>query len=111
MAEQVKRFQVGMSSELYIDRIDARHPFLKSVNVFCHRYIVGTDFDSGDSLRLDIDGAQKILYAVAKTPSSTLLTIAETDLATETGDSTRQGISLTTGTSTTDIQIYIVAEM
>ena len=110
MSEVVLRYN-RESPALYVDRTNKYTPFKKSTHIFCHRYVVGTDFTSGDNLRLDIDGAQKILFAVAKTPSGTLLTIAETDLATETSDVTRQGISLTTGTSTTDIEIFVCIEV
>jgi len=108
MSEEINRIKVVEADELFADLRNAIHPFTKDVIILAHRYIVGTDFTSGNNLRLDIDGAQQILFAAAKTPSGTLLTIAETDLATETSDTTRQGLSLTFGTSTTDIEIFII---
>ena len=108
MAEEVKRIQLIGSDELYMDYRNKLHPVMKGTQILCHRYTVNTDFTSGNNLRIDIDGAQTILFAVAKTPSGTLLTIVETDLAIETSDATRQGRSLTTGTSTTDIEIFII---
>lgn len=108
MGEQVKRIEVSKSKEIYVDCRNAIFPFEKDSFILAHRYVVGTDFTSGDNLRLDLDGAQTILFAAAKTPSGTLLTIAETDLATETSDASRQGLSLTTGTSTTDIQVFVI---
>lgn len=108
MGEQVKRYRLDCD-EMLVDARNGVHPFKQGFIIYNKRYVVGTDFTSGDNLRIDIDGAQSISFAAAKTPSGTLLTIAETDLATETGDTSRQGISLTTGTSTTDIQVLIVA--
>lgn len=110
MAEQVKRFRLD-GDEIYIDTRNAVHPFKQGVIVYTKRYVVGTDFTSGDSLRIDIDGCQSVLFAVAKTPTNTLVSIVETDLATETGDTKRQGVSLTTGTSTTDLEVFIVASV
>lgn len=110
MAESVKRLRLD-GDEIYIDARNAVHPFKKGTIVYAKRYVVGTDFTSGDNLRVDIDGCQSVLFAVAKTPSGTLVTIVETDLATETGDTTRQGKSLTTGTSTTDLEVFIIASV
>lgn len=110
MSEVVFRYRLD-GDEIYIDTRNPIFPFNKSVLVYTKRYVVGTDFTSGDNIRVDVDGAQSILFAVAKTPSGTLLTIAETDLATETSDATRQGISLTTGTSTTDIEVLVIASV
>lgn len=110
MGEQVKRFRLD-GDEIYIDARNAVHPHKQGSIVYAKRYVVGTDFTSGDSLRIDLDGCQTVLFAVAKTPSGTLLTIVETDLATETSDTTRQGKSLTTGTSTTDIEVFIIASV
>jgi hypothetical protein len=110
MAEEVKRIEVDSDANM----ADVRNPIFPFRFPFfwlCKRYVVGTDFTSGDSLRIDIDGAQEIKFAVAKTPSNTFLTIAETDLATETSDATRQGKSLTTGTSTTDIQFEAIVRV
>ena len=113
MAETVIRIKTRGASELYRDDSSPRHPIVrnKGVRTLLHRYVVNTDFPSGDNLRIDIDGAQKILKAIFKTPSNTFLTCVETDLATETGDTSRQGISLTTGTSTTDVQMEVVFEV
>ncbi len=110
MAEEIKRIRVGRSNEIYRDDRNPRHPIKKGTFTFKHRYVVGTDFTSGNNLRLDLDGAQVVLFAVAKSPSNSLKTITETDLATELGvtDGSRQGRSLTLGTSTTDVQVYIV---
>lgn len=108
MAEEVKRIRVSRSDEIYRDDRNPRHPVRKGTFTICHRYIVGTDFTSGNHLRLDLDGAQVVLFATAKSPSNAFKTIVETDLATETSDNTRQGRSLTFQTSTTDIQVYIV---
>ena len=108
MAEQVKRIRVGRSNELYRDDRNPRHPVKKGTFTVIHRYVVGTDFTSGDSLRLDLDGAQVVLFALVKDTSDGNLTVVETDLATETSDGTRQGRSLTTGTSTTDIEVFVV---
>lgn len=108
MAEEIKRIRPGKSDEVYRDDRNPRHPVRKGTFTVCHRYTVGTDFTSGNNLRIDLDGAQSVLFAVAKTPSNVLLTIAETDLATETGDSSRQGRSLTLGTATSDIEVFIV---
>lgn len=110
MSEQVKRLRLD-GDEIYLDARNAVHPFRQGSIIYAKRYVVGTDFTSGDNIRLDIDGAQSILFAAAKTPSGTLLTIAETDLATETSDTARQGISLTTGTSTTDIEVLVIASV
>jgi len=109
MAEEVKRINVAEASEYYRDDSTAKFPVLKNTVTLCHRYVVGTDFTSGNNLRIDFDGAQSILFAVAKTPSNTFLTIVETDLATETGDNSRQGKALTLGTSTTDVEVFIIA--
>jgi len=108
MAETVKRIQLIGADELYADNRNPVFPIKKGTMQLVHRYVVDTDFPSGDNLRIDVDGAQKILYAMAKDPSNTFLTIAETDLATETGDTTRQGISLTTGVSAADVQIDVI---
>lgn len=108
MAETVIRIRVEGAVELFREDDSPRHPVKKATRTLLHRYVVDTDFPSGDSLRIDIDGAQSILKSVFKTPSSTFLTCAETDLATETSDTTRQGKSLTTGTSTTDVQMEVV---
>ncbi len=108
MAEEIKRIRVGRSNEIYRDDRNPQHPVKKGTFTIVHRYVVGTDFTSGNNLRLDLDGAQVVLIAIAKTPTNSFLTIVETDLATETGDTTRQGRSLTTGTSTTDIEVFVV---
>jgi len=109
MAEQVKRIRVGRSNEVFRDDRNPRHPVKKGTFTIYHRYVVGTDFDSGDSLRLDLDGAQVVLHATVKTPTNSFKTIVETDLGTEVGDTVnRQGRSLTIGTSTTDLQAHIV---
>ena len=108
MAEEIKRIRVGISSELYRDDMNARFPVIKNTQTLIHRYVVGTDFTSSNNLRIDIDGAQVILFAMVKSPSNALKTIVETDLATETSDAARQGRSLTIGTSTTDLQAFIV---
>src|SRR5690606_27961402 len=114
MSEVVERIELAGNKATYREDDSPRYPVLKGTRTLCHRYLVGAseaviagtaDFESGDNLRLDLDGAQKILFAVAKTPSGTLLTIAETDLATETNDAARQGISLTFGVSTTDVEV------
>lgn len=110
MSEVVVRISLD-APEIFIDARNAVHPFRQGTIVYAKRYVVGTDFISGDSLRLDLDGCQSVLMAIAKTPSGTLLTIAETDLATETSDTTRQGKSLTTGTSTTDVEVFIIASV
>lgn len=110
MAESVKRYRLD-GDEIYIDTRNPIFPFNKGVLVYTKRYVVGTDFDSGDNLRLDLDGCQSVLFAVAKTPTNSFLTIAETDLATETSDAERQGKSLTTGTSTTDVEVLVIASV
>lgn len=110
MAEEVQRFRLD-GEDIFVDARNPVHPIKKGTITYLKRFVVGTDFTSGNNLRIDVDGAQSILFAIAKTPSNTLLTITETDLATETGDTTRQGRSLTTGTATTDVQVYIIAEV
>ena len=110
MAEEIKRIRFSRSDEIYRDDRNPRHPVRKGTFTICHLYVVGTDFTSGNNLRLDLDVAQTVLFAIAKTPSNAFKTIVETDLATELGvtDGSRQGRSLTFRTSTTDIQVYIV---
>ena len=105
MATQTKRYYTEGVSERLADVRNAYFPFEKNVLIFCHRYVVGTDFTSGDDLLIELDGAQEILFAVAKTPSNTLLSLTEAAL------STRTGKSITTGTSTTDIEIFIVVRV
>lgn len=108
MAEEIKRIRVGRSNEIYRDDRNPRHPVKKGTFTIVHRYVVGTDFTSGNNLRIDLDGAKVVLHSLVKTPSNTFKTIVETDLITETGDNARQGKALTIGTSTTDLQVHIV---
>jgi hypothetical protein len=103
MAEVTKRISVVGTNEVYRDDRNPEHPVRKGSITLIHRYVVDTDFPSGDSLLIELDGAQAVLYAVAKTPSSTLLTLTEAALS-----APRQGISLATGTSTADIEIFVV---
>ena len=95
------------SQEIYEDNSSAHFPVKKDTLTVCHRYIVGTDFTSGDSLVLMLFGCQKVLFAAVKTPSGTLLTITEADVTTVGA----MGKTLTTGTSTTDIEVFVVYEV
>lgn len=95
------------SDAVLVDRRNAQHPFLKNVIILSERYVVGTDFTSGNGLDVYLYGAKKILLAIAKTPSGTLLTITET-IVTTAGN---LYIKLATGTSTTDIQLYVVYQV
>ena len=108
MSEVIERIELAGNKATYREDDSARYPVLKDTRTLCHKYEVGVDFTSGDNLRLDLDGAQQILFKAVKNDSGTLLTAVETDLATETSDTSRQGISVTTGTSTTDIEVFII---
>lgn len=136
MSEITKRFTVDGSSEMLADVRNPYMPFMKGVFIYAHRYVVGTDFTSGDTLKLEVDGAQQVLMAIAKTPSSTLLTLTESALSgKDTGygiinpninnekfssgagvggqrtTGVRQGIALTTGAATTDVEIFIIVKV
>jgi len=82
------------------DDSSPKNPVRKGVVTILERYVVGTDFTSGDSLTFTLYGAKKILKAIAKTPSNTFLTLTEGGTAPQ--------LTLATGTSTTDIQVEIV---
>lgn len=130
MSEITKRFTVDGSLEMLADIRNPFMPFTKGVFIHSHRYVVGTDFTSGDTLKLEIDGAQQILFAVAKTPSNTFLALTEAALSGTEGTNSsnssfstgagtgsvrgtkpRQGISLTTGAATTDVEIFIITKV
>ena len=95
------------SAEIYEDNSSAIHPVRKNTLTVCHRYIVGTDFTSGDNLVLMLFGAKKILFAVVKTPTNSFLAITEGAVTTVAA----MGITLTTGTSTTDVEVFVVYEV
>jgi hypothetical protein len=82
------------------DDSSPKHPVRKGVVTVLERYVVGTDFVSGDSLTFTLYGAKKILKAIAKTPSNTFLATNE--------GGTVPRLTVATGTSTTDIQVEIV---
>uniref|UniRef100_A0A6H1ZGT6 Tail protein n=1 Tax=viral metagenome TaxID=1070528 RepID=A0A6H1ZGT6_9ZZZZ len=103
MGQITKRIQVGGSNEMLADFRNPQFPFLKGVFIVTHRYVVGTDFTSGDSLLIQLDGAQSVLFAAVKTPTNSFLTITEAALT-----APRQGVSLATGTSTTDIEVFAI---
>ncbi len=107
MAAVDKNIRVNTSSEVYSDNRNAMFPVKKNTITLCPRYLVGTDFTSGDSLVLMLYGCKKILFAVAKTPSNTFLTLTEADVTTVGA----MGKTLTTGTSTTDIEIFVIYEV
>ena len=95
------------SAEIYEDNSSAIHPVRKNTLTVCHRYIVDTDFPSGDNLILMLFGAKKILFAAIKTPTNSFLTITEGSVTT----AGAMGITLTTGTSTTDVEVFVVYEV
>lgn len=103
MSEVKMEIHPRTSKAVYRDDSSARFPVKKHTITVVHRYVVGTDFTSGDSLAIYLYGAQKVLFAVAKTPSGTLLTITESGTA--------PTLVLTTGTSTTDIEVMVVFEV
>ena len=100
MSEIAVSIHPRTAKETYRDDSSPRHPVVKRSMTLIHRYKVGTDFHSGDSLAMTLYGAQEILFAIAKTPSGTLLTITESGSAPD--------LIITTGTSTTDIELFVV---
>ena len=113
MAQTTKRLSIGGNPALLADIRNPQHPFVKGVFIICHKYTVhasaetGDNFPTGNGLDIEVDGAQTILFAIAKTPSNTLLSITESALS-GTG---RQGIKVATGTSATDVEVLIVAKV
>lgn len=100
MAQVAKDVRVGLSSEIFRDDRNPQYPVLKGTMTILHRYVVGRDYQSGDNLALTLVGAKEILFAVAKTPSNTLVALTEGGQAPK--------LTLTTGNLTTDVQLFIV---
>ncbi len=82
------------------DDSSPRNPVRKAVVTVVERYVVGTDFTSGDTLVFTLHGAKKILKAIAKTPSNIFLALTEGGVAPQ--------LTVTTGAATTDVQVEIV---
>ena len=106
MAVETKTLRTSGSAELMINAASPVRPFVKSTYTFAYRYKVGTDFTSGNQICMEIDGAQQILFAVAKTPSNTFLAITEASLT-----APRQGLSLTFGAATTDVEVFVIVRV
>lgn len=100
MAVVKKEIHPRTAKETFRDDSSPRHPVIKRSMTLVHRYVVNTDFNSGDSLAIYLYGAKSILFAIAKTPSGTLLTLTESGSVPD--------LVLTTGTSTTDIELFVV---
>ena len=95
------------SNAVYRDERSALYPVRKDTITIIHRYIVGTDFTSGYGLLIMLYGCQKILTAIAKTPSNTFLALTEANITTVGG----MGKTIETGVSSTDIEVYITYEV
>ena len=79
MAVTTKRLQVKVADELLADGSNAGKVFLnKNVFIFCHRYVVTTDYPAGNQLTVEFDGAQEVLYHNCKE----ILTASDTNLNT-----------------------------
>ncbi len=100
MAEVAVAIHPRTSKAVLRDDSSPRHPVRKGVVTILERYIVGTDFPSGDALVFTLYGAKKILKAIVKTPSNTFLTLTEGGTAPQ--------LTITTGAATTDLQVEIV---
>ncbi|MHB9147702.1 MAG: hypothetical protein ACYC2U_04710 [Candidatus Amoebophilus sp.] len=90
MAVTTKRLQVKVADELLADGSNGGKIFLaKNVFIFCHRYVVATDYTATDQLTIEFDGAQEVLYHNCKeilTASNTNLnTTAPADISGRTG--------------------------
>jgi len=82
------------------DDSSPKNPVRKGVVTILERYIVDTDFPSGDSLTFTLYGAKKILKAIVKTPSNTFIALTEGGTAPQ--------LTIATAAMTTDAQVEIV---
>jgi hypothetical protein len=112
MAQTTMTLSVGKSSELLADVRNAGNAFFeKKVFIFAHRYTVTKDYTAGYGLTINIDGAQKILFASVKE----VLAATNTDLnAVESDYATGVGKTLTTATSNGSslaVEVFIICEV
>lgn len=85
------------------DDSSPRYPVRKPVITICQKYIVGTDFTSGNGLDIVLHGCKKVLFRAFFIEAGTVLTASESGSA--------PTITVATATSTTNIMAYIVYEV
>ncbi|WP_337872920.1 hypothetical protein [Ignavibacterium sp.] len=103
MAEVTKNISPSTSSEIYRDDRNPRIPVKKSTITVVHRYTVNKDYASGDTLDIVLIGAKKILFAIAKTPSNTIIPLTESG--------SPPHLRLTTGALTTDVELFVIYQV
>lgn len=103
MAVIIRNISPSTSSEVYRDDRNPRTPVKKSTITVVHRYRMGGDYESGDTLHIVLIGAKKILFAIAKSPSNTIIPL------TESGSPPR--LELITGIVTTDVELFVIYEV
>ncbi len=85
MATSTITCQVG-DEHLLVDARNPRIPFLKGVFIYSFTLTESTDYDAADTVEIDFDGLQSILYADIKEYAGTSYSsIAYTDAAYSSG--------------------------
>ena len=106
------REQIGKSTALLADVRNAGTPYFeKDVFIYCHRYVVTTDYTATDVLTIQFDGALEILFCQCKeilTATDTNLNATRADISGRVG---KQIVTAATNGSSLAVEIFAIVRV
>jgi hypothetical protein len=90
------------NADVLLNVISLHPPFVVPHGVYCKKWIVETDFTSGDDIVINFEGSDKLLFWVATSNVGAIKEGAEDDIS-----GVLTGKSLTFSNVTTDLHVLV----
>jgi hypothetical protein len=90
------------NANVFLNILSLQPPFTKEHGEYCRKWIVGTDFESGDDIVINFPGSETLFFWVATSNVGAIKEGAETDMS-----GVLTGKTLTFSNVTTDLHVYV----